>query len=525
VNGEYLFRDPAGQLGLMFGKIETLYVNDQGQDNLGRDRRSLNFDNDNRGILNFRHREIFDNNLQFTAEIGYVSDRNFLEQYFENKFDQDKDQETLVELSQTSDNLTVSIFGRTQVNDFEYQSEWYPKGDLTILGIPLLGDTLNWSSRSSIGYGRIDDPDAPFDPADEFSPLPYMQESSGLVSYTRHELDLPIPVGAFQFTPYVLGEAAWWQDGVEGDGVDRLYGSAGLRASISFYKIFPDVQSDIFNLNGLAHKHELGVDYYFADSSRDLNEIPQYNEFEDDAQERFRTRFLQNTFNGVLPDPFDPRNFLVRSGGARGVADPYHELLDDQHTARLSWRNRLQTKVGPPDRLRTKDWMTLDLGINYFLDPDENNFGEDWGLLTANYSWDVGARTKFLANSQVDFFDDAPILWDVGLLNQRNGRGSLYVGYRQIQGGLLDSKIISSSFSYAMSEKWVATFGTAYDLAENQDRGQSFTLTRIGPDFLMHFGAGIDVSRGNAGLTFSIEPRLGGNSNSSTQISSLLGIK
>ena len=66
--------------------------------------------------------------------------------------------------------------------------------------------------------------------------------------------------------------------------------------------------------------------------------------------------------------------------------------------------------------------------------------------------------------------------------------------------------------------------GTAYDLAESQNRGQSLTLTRVGADFLLHFGTNIDVSKNNFGLGISVEPRFGTGKSPSTQLSNLLGI-
>jgi len=74
-----------------------------------------------------------------------------------------------------------------------------------------------------------------------------------------------------------------------------------------------------------------------------------------------------------------------------------------------------------------------------------------------------------------------------------------------------------------MSPKWISTFGTAYDLREQRNRGQSLTFTRIGKDFLVHFGGSFDDSKDNAGIAISIEPRLGVFRKSSTQLGSLLG--
>lgn len=530
---EYRGADLFGYPGPHFGKLDAFYIHDFGQDNLGLDRRNLEPEKKDRGRILWRHRQQLPENLIFSGELGFISDRNFLEQYYENEWDEHKDHETYLSLSQQFDNLTWSVFGKTRLNDFEYDTEWLPRGDLTILGEPIFNSGLNWSSRTSAGYARLRTAAAPFNPGEDvFTPTPYYTTASGLVTHSRHEVSYPFNLGALKIAPYVLGEAAYWNESITNQSISRLYGSAGVRASVLFWKVFPYVRSNIFNLNGLAHKHTLGLDYYYADATEDFQNIPNYNEFDDNSQERFRTRFLTNTYGApmlpLLPgfgiSPFDPRLYAIRTGAGRHVTAPYNELVDDQHVVRLTSRHRLQTKVGPPEQLRIKDWMTLDLGLSYFPD-DEDNFGEDFGLLDAHYSWYIGERTRILANAQVDFYDNAPKLWDVGYLSQRSDRGSFYVGYRQIQGGPLDSQILSSSISYAMSEKWIATFGTAFDVGEGQDRGQSLTVTRVGPDFLIHMGAGVDISKNNVGFTFAIEPRVGAFDNSSTQLSSLLGIK
>ena len=220
---------------------------------------------------------------------------------------------------------------------------------------------------------------------------------------------------------------------------------------------------------------------------------------------------------------FDPRFYAIRSGAGRSVTDPYHELIDDQQVARLAWRHRLQTKVGPPERLRIKDWMTLDLEGSYFPESTRDNFGEDIGLLSARYQWFIGDRTSFLANAAYDLFDDAQQLWNVGVLSQRSERGSVYLGLRQVRaGGVLDSQIGIASMTYQMSPKWVSTFGTAFDVKESRNVGQSLTVTRVGADFLVHLGANYDQSKGNAGFAIAVEPRLGALL-SPTNLSSLLG--
>ncbi len=343
---------------------------------------------------------------------------------------------------------------------------------------------------------------------------------------TRHELNAPFQIGALNLVPYALGEGAFWGEGMDGDSISRVVGAAGLRSSLQMSRVYPYVYSDILGVNGLNHKIRLEAEYSYITASRDLSEIPQYNEFDDNAQERLRERIVTNTFMGPIPDTFDPRFYAVRSGAGLSVTSPYHELVEDQQVVRLAIRQRLQTKVGPPDRLRTRDWMTLDLEASIFPDADRDNFGETLGLVGGRYSWAVSDRTTILANALYDFFDPAAHIWNLGVISQRSARGSVYLGLRQISGGPIDSEILTASYSYKMSPKWISTMGTAFDLREGRNIGQSVTVTRVGADFLFHVGGNVDTSKGNVGLQISLEPRFGNFVRSGTgnpQLSSLLG--
>lgn len=493
-----------------FGRGLASYVHDDGLDNLGFDRRTLIPASNDRGRFLMQHRSFLSPDTIFQGEIGYVSDRNYLEQYYEREFDTGKDQETLGYLKHDADNWSWSVLARPQTNPFEYNTQWLPRGDIYALGEPLLNSALNWSMHSSIGYASLNAVQPPTDPNDLFSPLPYYISGSGLVAQTRHEVTAPFNVGALKIVPYAMGEAAYWGDSFTNNDVSRLYGRAGLRASLLVWRSMPYVQNEFFNLNGLAHKMVFTADYGLAGSTQPLSAISQWNEFDDNSQERFRERLLVDTFGGTLPPQFDPRFYAVRSAAATSVTAPYNELVDTQNMLALGWNQRLQTKVGPPDRQRLKDWMTFDLGINMYPAANRDNFGQNFGLFSSRYAWNVGDRTTILANSLYDFFDGGQQLWNLGVLSQRSYRGSAYLGVRQIRGSTLDSEILTASYSYVMTpDKWISTMTTAYDLAEACNRGQAFTITRVGADFLFHLGMNYDASKNNVGFTFSIEPKFG----------------
>lgn len=510
------------------GFSQSYYIYDTGRDNLGFGRRNLIPIDEFRGLSTWRNRTQFDPFTSLFLESGIVwnDDRNFQEQYFEEEWDKGKDLENRVRLEHQQDSLSASLLGSLRSNAFANQTDWLPRADLTILGQPIGNTRLIWNTHSSVGYGRLNQAEPPFNPADDpFIPLDYFADSEGLVAMSRHELSLPFFAGPFKVAPYVLGELAHWQEDLLGEELTRWYGSAGVRASIQFSKYLPHVQSSILGLNGLAHKVIFDADYYLADSSEDLARVPQYNEFDENAQERFRSRFQLLEFGGVLPAVYDPRMYAVRSGAGRRVTASYHELVDDQHALRLGMHHRWQTKVGPAANPRIVDWMELDAGITFFPNAERDNFGEDFGLLTTRYAWHVGPRTSLLASGAFDFFDLGQRVWNVGVLSQRSERGSIYFGYRNLEAGAVESQLLSTSLSYVMTPNlYVATLGASYDLAEGIDRGQSLTITRIGENFLFHFGMGYDRSRDNLGVAISLEPKFGSYGRGSMQLNSLLGI-
>ncbi|MBC8117231.1 MAG: hypothetical protein H7062_22780, partial [Candidatus Saccharimonas sp.] len=216
------------------------YIHDSGADNLGADRRVLVPSDPNRGILQWQHRHFFEAyNMTLDAELGGASDRNFRESYRERDFDTGKDLETLAYLrQQPEENWMWSLLVRPTVNQFENNTAWLPRGDLYFLGEPLLGGLLNWSSHSSAAYASVNQANAPTNPLDIFSPLPYYTDANGLVAMSRHEVEMPFNLGPFKLAPYAMGEAAFWSDSFTSQSIDRLYGRGGIRGSLQFGRVF-----------------------------------------------------------------------------------------------------------------------------------------------------------------------------------------------------------------------------------------------------------------------------------------------
>src|SRR6185312_7237910 len=104
------------------------------------------------------------------AELGLISDRNFLEQYFEWDWDQKKDATTGFELKRATDNMSYSLTADVRVNS------------------------------------------TPTDPQDlaNFQLLPWEANTQGERFVTRQEVDLPVQLGPVKVVPYAEGELAHW---------------------------------------------------------------------------------------------------------------------------------------------------------------------------------------------------------------------------------------------------------------------------------------------------------------------------
>jgi hypothetical protein len=503
------------------GLFDAWGIHDRGIDNLGSDRRDVPLGTPDRGRVLARHRQLLPNNFMLSGELGLVSDRNFLESFYEREWDEFKDQSTDLELRRLVDGTSWWIRAQARPNPYFTETQWLPRADHYWLGQSLLGDRLTWFEHSSAGYAQYQIaafPDNPVDAA-KFVWMPWEQQRSGERLLTRQELDLPFDLGPFRIVPYGLGEAGRWGQGLDGNPINRLYGQAGVRSSLPFWSANPLVESPLLNVHGLAHKVSLEADFAVSATNHDVTQFPLYDPLDDNNIEQFRRRFTFNTFGGpvlptIVPAPFDPRFYALRTGIQDWVTATSPEVVSDFMTLRLGALQRLQTKRGMPGQRRITDWMVLYTGVTYFPDPNRDNFGAPFGLLNYNYQWHVGDRTSIVSDGVFDFFNMGQKIWTVGAFLTRPPRASLYLGFRWLEGPELAnvltpfrSKVLIASYTYQLSPKWFSTLGTAVDVGGNGNIGQTVALTRIGESFLMSAGFNVDASKGNVGATFLVEPR------------------
>jgi hypothetical protein len=535
-NTEYSRDSFFGVPGPTSGRADLWAINDSGHDNLGAARRDIVPEETFRGRAFWNHREKFADGLlqdwTVQAEVGWVSDRTFLEQYYQGEWDENKDQITGVRLKRLFDNQTFSIEANGRVNDFFTQTQWLPRLDHYWLGQPLVEDTLTWYEHSSAAYANIGVASIPTNSQlkSEWSLLPWEHDNvgnpisgAGERFVTRQELDWPLDFAPFKVVPYALGELGHWGDDINGNDIDRAFFQAGLRASIPFWAVDPNVHDALFNLNGLAHKVVFDAEASYADANRNLTQFPLYDELDDDSIEEFRRRLFFPPFGGGLEptfykfgglppslsaiDPkFDPRFVALRSGIQDSVSSTTSEIADDLAAVRLGMQNRLQTKRGAPGEEHIVDWLTFNTNITYFPDANRDNFGTDFGLADYDLRWHLGDRFTILSDGEADFFGSGLRTASAGIQLTRPQQGNAYLGFRAIDGPFT-ADVITAAVNYRLGPKWIASGTSSIDLGPAGNLGQTVAISRIGESLIATVGGHVDASKGDVGFSFLLEPR------------------
>ncbi len=297
-----------------FGSIDSYIIKDRGEDRLGDDDllKDLDPDRDIRGRYRMVHREYLPDDWQLTAEVSYLSDRNFLQSYYRNEYYTSKEQETLLHLKRTTDNWAVSWLAKVRINDFQDYLEELPTFEYHRTGQDLWDEKLTYYTDTQISRmrNRNDEDFAPTLSSDYFT-----------YSYTRHEVDMPFAWGLTKYVPYVAGSYVF-DDGedfarnLDGSNEDfeknLALGEVGMRVSTLFWNTDQFRRSELWDINGVRH-------------------------------------YIRPHLEAALYEPSD-------------------STVDMRNMLNLGLAQTWQTRRGEQDNLRTVDWMKLNLNVTFVSD-------------------------------------------------------------------------------------------------------------------------------------------------------------
>lgn len=504
----------------------TLYgINDGGVDNLGEPRgqeplQSLFRDGERifRGRANWRNQQEIladrDRDGLLTAgpfvtlqnQFAHVSDKNFLEQYFKQEFDNGPNQETFGYLSGSTGRLSGSLLVQGgQDRNWITETRWLPRATGALLGQSFF-DLFTYHSRADVGY-------AEFRPSEVYPPPVFDTEKqrleTGRIDWWQ-ELSLPLNAGPVRVVPYGIVDLTGYTNDLNGDSRGRVYGGGGARAAISFSRLYPNASNELFNLKGLNHKATWHGNYYYARSSEGYTEFPQLDRLDDDTidfSRRTTTPFQDRLVGGRSGDAlmsagfFDPQRYAIRR-----LVENRIDTRDDIQVVQLGLDQRLQTKRGFPGREHTIDWLTLDLSTSLFPQPDKDNFGKSAAFLEYSTIWNVGDQTALVANGWFDPFTSGARYWNVGAYLSRPDGTSFYLGYRETDP--VNSKAVTLNIGYQLTRKYGVSVQSSYDFGTQRAQTNTFLVSRTGTDLTFTVGFTYNQLTNNTGVSFTVIPNI-----------------
>jgi len=449
-----------------YGTVLAYLINDHGDDRLGRasDRRNVEPPRDLRGRFRWQHRHYLPYQWQLTSEVSYASDENFIEGYYRNEFDVGKEQETLVHLKRIENNWGVSVLNKLRINDFVSKLEELPSVEFHLTGQSLFDDRFTLYSDSYLS--RLRQRLASGGPDEQF--FTFLSE--------RAELDLPVSAGSFNVVPFVAGTAGF-EDGlgfrtdIEGDSVDGedavWLGEGGLRASTRYWKLYPGVESRLWDLRQLRHIVKPQVQFVgFAESDRAIEQRDVINL---GLSQRLQTK---------------------RGGAAEG-----------------------SESFGAPERV--VDWMRLDTDITWVDESAEPTTGPDrfiwnrpfvpllntatsavpardrrglglWGArrnyIGADYIWRITDTSAILSDMNYDTASGVVQQFNVGFSRLCWPDLSYYVGSRYLKRVWIDGEEGSNAFTFAatyrLDPRYTLVFSQQYDFDYGAGIRNDMTLLR-----------------------------------------------
>ena len=493
------------------GFFKGYYIKDNGIDNLGGDRGPAPEQPQDRGRFEWRHlQDLYESGTTYLSSmtnVEYISDQNFLEQYYKINNDMQPNHETFTYLYGASGNVWGSLLAEANwERRWVTETEWLPRGDAAIIGESFLYDRLNYSARGSAGYAGL----RPADTVSTLAAVPTNQRIDTGRFDLGQKLSAPFDLGPFRLNPYGVLDLTYYTEDLTGESRGRFYGGGGAQVSLALSKLYPDAQSDLFNVQGIYHKINLGANYFAAHSDTPYTDLPQLDRLADDSTDyayRISRPQAQNVVSGprgvaLATSPiFDPQRYAIRR-----LVDNRVDTLDSIEVLQLEARQRLQTKRGFPGQEHVVDLVALDLSMSVFPDRDRDNFGERTAFLEYFFFWNIGDRTSITSSGWYDPIENGARYFSVGANFARPDGTNFFLAYRHTDP--VNSRAVTATASYRMSTKYTLNLTTTYDFGVNQALNNQVSVARVGADVTVLFGFSYNALVNNFGLQFAILPNL-----------------
>ncbi|MFL5339372.1 MAG: hypothetical protein ACJ8F7_04315 [Gemmataceae bacterium] len=489
-----------GLPGHAFGLLKYWAIFDHGNDLIGAFRGTEVHPLFRERLL-FRHVQDMPDDWIVMGQVSYLSDKNFMEQFYKPEFDQEPNQETFLYVNKRLGNIGGNLLVEDRIRNWVTETSWLPKAEGRVLGWSFL-DRFTYDAKASVGYAELRPtalPPFPLTATDAAT-------NTGRFDFWQ-DLAMPFRLGPLKIVPYGVIDLTEYTTDLTGNARGRFYAAGGVRGSLSLSRLYPDVESELFNLQGLYHKSVFTGNYYVAHSDTPYSRLPQLDRLNNDASDqalRDITPFqpLFNPTNGValMTSPvYNPQLYAIRR-----LEDERVDTLDSIQVIQLDWRNRWQTKRGFPGMEHTVDWLTIDTSVSLYPNSTRDNFGSTVGFIEYDAAWNMGDRTALVSNGWFDPFAGGARYFAIAALLNRPDRTSFNIGFRYVDP--IMSRVVSAAANYVFSPKYAMTIASSYDFGQNHGLSNALVFTRIGTDLQFNVSVTYNPLLNNFGFSIEVLP-------------------
>ncbi len=397
--------------------------------------------------------------LDFRGQFDWLSDYNFLEDYFDDRYEKVLEPSTFISLEQQFERATASLYMTARVNDFYTQLQRLPELRLDIHRQELFAN-LYYQGETSGGYYRNSwrDFDHPTLYGNRLTPEDYKAyrfDTLHMFYYPVKFFDINfIPRAGIRLTAYskssdrkissadlnemfradaVDGQPAAFVKNYDDEGGARVRfaGEIGFELNTKFYRTWQNLKSEFLGLDGLRHVVVPYINYTY------------------------------------IPEPTEKASHLYYFDEV--------DRIEENNFIRLGLINRLQTRRNG----QIYEWFSMENYWDCFIHKEDG----------FNHAGDLGTILRFNPTSKLSLHASA--LFDVGQNNEHNTpvrRGIRYTDRRPGVSRWKYLNYLSAGFSWNFAPDWRLYCYYSYtdDYVQRSPYSMGSTLTGINASSLFY---------------------------------------
>ncbi len=457
--------------------IDTYYVHDDGEDDDG-----IDAPNDDRSRAYFLHRHRLPLGIQLDAEVQYLSDAGFLNEFFEREAKEEKPPETYLHGRWADGDHGIQLTGRWRLNRFDedivgggvYVEELpklvYQLQPRPLFTEPLAGGTFYFRSRAELAnfrrrerIGRVDFDDRSVRAdllgqatyQNHLGPLRLTGDLGGRYTFYERRAVPEDSIPRFQ----QIGNVAIFNGTDRGffvDSLSRWIGFGTIALSTDAWRAFR-VESETLDWTGLRHVFTPSIGYtHFYKVDQDPGDLLQFDEIDAFRETEF---FFLNLRNRLQTRRLD---------GVLDVVDLELEARFFPHPGDEFERRKLDVIAGDL-RVRPARWLT--------------------GRWKADYDPEGGG------------FERSDAIIGVGIGDRAWVR--LFHNYSDGDGAIAGTNAVGFDLVVGLTDRWSLRLREQYDFEEDDFIKHELTIRRLIDSFVLDLNFSIDGGE-NDDFSFSV---------------------